>query len=124
MDLVREYVPTDAEVPEDHWSKHPEYMAEKAVARAKELQKKGVEAGNHKLTTHEVTQRAFQTEYVMTEEDKEAQRRSFAYGNVKMHNPNLTMEMVDEAALELMAKNILSKVTEELEKAESDVKAG
>lgn len=120
MDLVREYVPTDAEVPEDHWSKHPEYMAEKAVARAKELQKKGVEAGNHKLTTHEVTQRAFQTEYVMTEEEVKAKAEKLEAVFAPTKN---TVPLTEEELTE-MAKNILSKVTEELEKAESDVKAG
>lgn len=28
----------------------------------------------------------------------EEQRRDFAYGNVKLHNPNVTREMVDAAA--------------------------
>jgi len=30
-----------------------------------------------------------------TQDDKEAQRRSFAYGNVKIENDQVTREMVD-----------------------------
>ncbi len=33
-----------------------------------------------------------------TEEDKEAQRRSFAYGNTKIENDLVTWEMVDREA--------------------------
>ena len=38
-----------------------------------------------------------------TPEEKEAQRRSFAYGNTKIENPRITREMVDRAADELGA---------------------
>lgn len=34
----------------------------------------------------------------MTAEDKEAQRRSFAYGNAHIENERVTREMVDKAA--------------------------
>lgn len=34
----------------------------------------------------------------MTEEEEEEARRSFAYGNTKLSNPNITRKMVDEAA--------------------------
>jgi hypothetical protein len=37
-------------------------------------------------------------DYKMTEAEKETQRRSFAYGNVHMHNPSVTRELVDEVA--------------------------
>jgi hypothetical protein len=33
-----------------------------------------------------------------TPEEKEAQRRSFAYGNTKIENPRITREMIDRAA--------------------------
>jgi hypothetical protein len=36
--------------------------------------------------------------YVMTPEEKEEQRRSFALGNVGMHNPDVTREVIDRAA--------------------------
>lgn len=39
--------------------------------------------------------------HVMTPAELEAQRRSFAYGNVKLHNDNVTREMVDKAAEQL-----------------------
>jgi hypothetical protein len=35
---------------------------------------------------------------VMTEAQKEAQRRSFAYGNAHIENERVTRKMVDEAA--------------------------
>ena len=37
---------------------------------------------------------------VLTPEEKEQQRRSFAYGNVVIENPRITREMVDKAAEE------------------------
>jgi len=37
----------------------------------------------------------------MTEQDQEAQRRSFVYGNTKIENEMITRETVDEAAREL-----------------------
>jgi hypothetical protein len=37
----------------------------------------------------------------MTEQDQEAQRRSFVYGNTKIENETITRETVDEAAREL-----------------------
>jgi len=36
--------------------------------------------------------------YVLTPEDKERQRRSFAYGNTVIENPRITREMIDRAA--------------------------
>ena len=36
-----------------------------------------------------------------TPEEKEEQRRSFAYGNTKIENPRITREMVDKAADDL-----------------------
>jgi hypothetical protein len=38
---------------------------------------------------------------VLTPEEKEEQRRSFAYGNTVIENPRITREMVDCAADEL-----------------------
>ena len=37
----------------------------------------------------------------MTEEEREAQRRSFAYGNTKIENDLITREIVDRAAEDL-----------------------
>ena len=37
----------------------------------------------------------------MTAEEREAQRRSFAYGNVTLHNPNVTRELIDKVADEI-----------------------
>jgi hypothetical protein len=34
----------------------------------------------------------------MTEEQREEQRRSFAYGNAAFENPDITRAMIDEAA--------------------------
>lgn len=38
---------------------------------------------------------------VMTDAEKEAQRRSFAYGNAHIENERVTRQMVDEAAEKL-----------------------
>ena len=38
---------------------------------------------------------------LMTPEQIEAQRRSFAFGNVSMSNPNVTRELVDRVADEM-----------------------
>lgn len=44
-------------------------------------------------------------DYEMTPEEHEAQRRDFAYGNVKLSNPEVTREMVDEVADEMNRQN-------------------
>jgi hypothetical protein len=36
--------------------------------------------------------------YVMSDEEREEQRRSFAHGNVALHNPAVTREVIDRAA--------------------------
>jgi hypothetical protein len=38
---------------------------------------------------------------VLTPEEKEQQRRSFAYGNTSIENPRITREMIDRTADEL-----------------------
>jgi hypothetical protein len=35
---------------------------------------------------------------VLTPQEKEQQRRSFAYGNTKIENPRITRAMIDRAA--------------------------
>lgn len=41
---------------------------------------------------------AWARKHPMTPEEREEQRRDFAYGNVKLHNENITREMIDRAA--------------------------
>lgn len=41
----------------------------------------------------------------LTSEEKEAQRRSFAYGNTKIENDRITRELVDEEAERLRSHN-------------------
>ena len=41
---------------------------------------------------------------VMTDNDREQQRRSFAYGSAKIENDDVTREMVDKAAERLGQK--------------------
>jgi hypothetical protein len=36
--------------------------------------------------------------YLLTPQEREEQRRSFAYGNTKIENPRITREMVDQEA--------------------------
>jgi len=40
----------------------------------------------------------------MTAEQREHQRRSFAYGNTKIENPQITKQVIDEAADELASR--------------------
>ena len=39
--------------------------------------------------------------YKMSDEEREEQRRSFAYGNANLHNPNVTRELIDQEAEKL-----------------------
>lgn len=39
--------------------------------------------------------------YKMTEREREAQRRSFAFGNANIDNPDVTRELVDQVAEEM-----------------------
>jgi hypothetical protein len=48
--------------------------------------------------------------FVFTSEDKEQQRRSFAYGNTVMENPRITREMIDRAAFPAIAAKCGSSV--------------
>jgi hypothetical protein len=41
---------------------------------------------------------------IMTDAEKEEQRRSFAYGSAKIENEDITREMVDAAAERLMQR--------------------
>jgi len=47
---------------------------------------------------------------VMTAEEREEQRRSFAHGNIALHNPAVTREVIDKAADELAAEPARDKV--------------
>ena len=40
----------------------------------------------------------------MTPEEEEQQRRSFAYGNIKIENETITRDMIDRAAEQLNQK--------------------
>ena len=42
----------------------------------------------------------------MTTDEKEAQRRSFAFGNTNIENERITRETIDQAAENLSAKNV------------------
>jgi len=47
----------------------------------------------------------FAKSVVMSEEEKELQCRSFAYGNIHFHNKMVTRELVDRVAEELKAQS-------------------
>jgi hypothetical protein len=42
---------------------------------------------------------------VMTDAEREAQRRSFAYGNIKIENDMVTRDMVEEEAAKLVTSD-------------------
>jgi flagellar hook-basal body complex protein FliE len=54
--------------------------------------------------------------YKWTDEDRKRFVRSFAYGNIKMHNPNVTREMVDAEADKLDLADLRRKVARECAK--------
>ena len=56
---------------------------------------------NHKL--NDLIERARRVQ--MSDEEKEQQRRSVAYGNTAFENPLITREMVDEQAERLKAED-------------------
>ena len=49
----------------------------------------------------------------MTKEEAEEQRRSFAYGNANIDNPNVTREMINKAADQNTVNTRLSPDTKE-----------
>jgi hypothetical protein len=48
---------------------------------------------------------------VLTSEEKEEQRRSFAYGNTRIENSRITREMVDQEAESLKKETADSETT-------------
>lgn len=124
--LVQEWVPTESEVPADHWSKSPEYLAEKA-AGIEPPQKLGPEIVEsvlaawqkpkhvlplHKrVSTHRIAMMALETPYVLTEEDKARIAREKEIEVLKS-GKNLTGTEVSDEQLEELAKSILQKVDE------------
>lgn len=61
------------------------------------------------MTLEELLTRAreYRKLHEFTEEEKNKQAISFAYGNVKLHNPNLTREEVEKEALKIHGKSVL-----------------
>jgi hypothetical protein len=53
------------------------------------------------MTKHLQDLLEFAKDIVLTPEEKEQQRRSFAYGNTVIENPRITRDIVDRAADEL-----------------------
>jgi hypothetical protein len=60
--LVQEWVPSEDEIPSDHWSNSPEYLKEKAARIA--AGDKSIVARPNAPTTHEAIQSAFIVEWV------------------------------------------------------------
>ncbi len=50
---------------------------------------------------------------VLTQAEKEEQRRSFAYGNTKIENPRITRKMIDQQADALGPPNANSSLCSE-----------
>ena len=76
MELVQDWTPSEAEVPEDHWSKSPEYLAEKAKAvhPGQGFVISGrVVPGDRSKTTHDQAKSNFTVEYVKTDAELQAE---------------------------------------------------
>ena len=58
---------------------------------------------NEEPSLEELLERA--KNHRMTPEEEEQQRRSFAYGNVKLSNPHVTRDMVNQIAEEMNAED-------------------
>lgn len=52
----------------------------------------------------------------MTPAEREAQRRSFAYGNAALSNPNVTRELVDKVADEMAQREAVELAGSTVEK--------
>jgi hypothetical protein len=55
-----------------------------------------MEYNDHQRLLTELIEKA--RTYQMTSKERETQRRSFAFGNVKIEDPLVTREMINEAA--------------------------
>jgi hypothetical protein len=76
MDNVQEWTPSEAEVPSDHWSKSPEYLAEKAAAvhpgQGFVIQS-NIKSGDRSSTTHAQAMSHFSVPYVKTQTELDAE---------------------------------------------------
>ena len=113
--LTQEWVPTEAEVPADHWSKSPEYLAEKAqyaqqpqkltpesTEPAGSLRTPGtVKPFNKKMNTHKLAMSALEVPYVLTNEDI-----------ARLEKEKALKALADNKDLyEELAKNILANIS-------------
>jgi hypothetical protein len=123
MSLTQEWVPNEDEVPADHWSKSPEYLAEKAAGieipqkltpEVNDLphlpqftQTKKIEPLKFRkgVNTHKLAMSALEVPYVLTDEDKEriAKQEADAARQALIDNKDIYEEL---------AKNLLGKVSE------------
>ena len=79
MDYVHDYIPDNEELPEDHWSKSPEYLAEKAKAVHPGqgfVSASTVLPAIRTQTTHDIMKESFTVEYKKTDEELEAAEKS------------------------------------------------
>lgn len=65
--LVQEWVPSEDDVPSDHWSKSPEWLAEKAALIA--AGDKSIVVRPNTSTTHEAIQQHFKVKYKAEESE-------------------------------------------------------
>ncbi len=111
MDIVQEWVPSEAETPADHWSKSPEYLAEKA----KEVHPgqgfiaaSTVNTGNRLQPTHEIQMEAFKVAYVKTEADVMADidqiRKEYLDNNEKLFE-QMAIDMITNIERALKEKD-------------------
>jgi len=77
----------------------------KRIAALADIAKKEAEACRESVTTPPTLDQLIEwaRNYKCTDEDRTRFRRSFAYGNVKLHNPDITRELIDREADKLDA---------------------
>lgn len=94
--LVQEWVPSEAEVPSDHWSKSSEWLAEKAALIA--AGDKSIVVRPNTSTTHEAIQQHFKVKYKAEEsEAPEAQSPAMHWSEAEKGKTVLYESSADKA---------------------------
>jgi hypothetical protein len=99
MDYVYDYVPSEEELDSEHWSKSPEYLAEKAKAVHPGqgfVSASTVLPASRTKTTHDIMKESFTVEYKKTDEELEAAEKSIR------EDFNKQSEIYEQLAIDLL----------------------
>jgi len=99
MDLVKEWTPSEEEMPADHWSKSAEYIAEKAKAVHPGqgfVQRSNIKAGDRASTTHAQAMSYFTADYVKTDAELQAEQEA--------EQSSAEVDIYEQMAIDLLTK--------------------